>query len=101
MQLEIVYEKRYDYWKESYGQGSTQTNTSFAQYVPWDGHESVEKLLRDHNADFIADAKRKEDGDSNHRFIVSGLRIGGPKSPIIVRLEKVIIPALDGELESV
>jgi hypothetical protein len=90
MNIEIGYELMYDYWKESYGQGSWQTNTSFQRFLPWDGSKSFEDLVRQRHPDFVTLSEESQ-SDKNHRIEVTCLRIGGEKSNVILRVEKQVI----------
>jgi hypothetical protein len=94
MNIEIVYELMYDYWKVNYGQGSWQSQTTFYLYLPWDGNESFEDLIRRNHSEFVNSAETADGlpgSDRNHRIMIRGVRIGGKKSQVIVSVEKQTI----------
>jgi hypothetical protein len=86
MQLEIGYELAYEYFKESYGQTSWQKQTTLRLFLPWDGVDSPEALIRQAHPEFGTDIV--VDSDKNHRIEVTCLRIGGEKNGVIVAVEK-------------
>ncbi len=86
MQLEIGYELAYEYFKESYGQASWQKQTTFRLFLPWDGVNSPEALIRQAHPEFGTDMT--DNSDKNHRIEVTCLQIGGEKNGVVVAVEK-------------
>lgn len=91
MLFEIGYELKYDYWKDSYGQGSWREDTRSNLFLPWDGTEPFEDMIRRNEQEFVASAEAVTHSDRNHRIEITCMRIGGEKSKVIVPIEKQTI----------
>lgn len=91
--LEIGYTTEYEFFKESYGQGSFQTMPSQTVFIPWDGKTTFREIVEEHEPAFVKAARLQEDGDKNHAVVFEKLKIIGEKSTVTVAIEpeKVVL----------
>jgi hypothetical protein len=90
MQFEVGYILVYEYYHTSWGQGSWRDAVHHRAFLPWDGTESFEDLIKRQHPDFLA--KAKSDTKYKHfRIEVISLRVGGEKAKVVMPIENQVI----------